>query len=147
MGIMRNNYVVIAQLEMEQPAYNVALFLHCIIFDALKIFNGSKYSTVQTIKMLWQRLYKSSSNSQSENWTNPSEGTLSTLELNRKAKALMLMSPPFKHSRKHVIFVTANITNLEVILNTMFIVLYCYSEYTSFYMIVIIYFNCKKNVI
>ena len=32
--------MVIAQLEMQPPAYKVALFLHCIGADALKIFNG-----------------------------------------------------------------------------------------------------------
>ena len=37
---MWSNYMVIVQLEMKPPAYKVALFLHCIGEDALKIFNG-----------------------------------------------------------------------------------------------------------
>ena len=36
---MWSNYMVIAQLEMKPPAYKVALFLHRIGVDALKIFN------------------------------------------------------------------------------------------------------------
>ena len=32
--------MVIAQLEMQPPAYKVALFLHCIDANALKILNG-----------------------------------------------------------------------------------------------------------
>ena len=37
------SYIVIAQLEMEPPAYKVAMFLHCIGVDALKIFNGFQF--------------------------------------------------------------------------------------------------------
>ena len=36
---MWSNYMIIAQLEIKPPAYKVALFLHCIGVDALKIFN------------------------------------------------------------------------------------------------------------
>ena len=71
-------------------------------------------SKVQTIKMTWQRFYKSSTNSPSENWTKPLKGTLSTSEINRKTKSLILMSPPFAHSQKHVIFVSACVTRLIV---------------------------------
>ena len=71
-------------------------------------------SKVQTIKMTWQRFYKSSTNSPSENWTKPLKGTLSTSEINRKTKASILMSPPFAHSQKYVIFVSACVTRLIV---------------------------------
>lgn len=42
---MWGNYMVIAQLELKPPAYKVALFLHCIGVDALKIFNGFQFDT------------------------------------------------------------------------------------------------------
>ena len=64
--------------------------------------------------MTWQRFYKSSTNSPSENWTKPLKGTLSTPEINRKTKALILMSPPFAHWRKHIIFVSTCVTRLFV---------------------------------
>ena len=37
---MWTNYMVIAKLDSQTPEYKVALFLHCIGVDALKIFNG-----------------------------------------------------------------------------------------------------------
>ena len=44
----------------------------------------------------------------------PLRDTLSTPEINRKMKALIFMSPPFAHSRKHVIFVTACVIRSSV---------------------------------
>ena len=38
--------MVIAQLAMQPPAYKVALFLHCIGADALKIFNGFQFNNL-----------------------------------------------------------------------------------------------------
>ena len=37
--------MVIAQLEMKSSAYKVALFLHCIGIDVLKIFNGFRFES------------------------------------------------------------------------------------------------------
>ena len=37
------NYMVIAKLDSQPPEYKVALFLHCIGVDALKIFNGFQF--------------------------------------------------------------------------------------------------------
>ena len=37
---MWSNYMVTARLDTQLPAYKVALFLHCIGVDALKIYNG-----------------------------------------------------------------------------------------------------------
>ena len=42
---MWNNYVIIAKLGTQPPEYKVALFLHCIGVDALKIFNGFQFDT------------------------------------------------------------------------------------------------------
>ena len=42
---MWNNYIVIAQLAMQPPVYKVALFLHCIGTNALKIFNGFQFDS------------------------------------------------------------------------------------------------------
>ena len=42
---MWSNYMIIAQLEIKPPAYKVALFLHCIGVDALKIFNGFQFDS------------------------------------------------------------------------------------------------------
>ena len=42
---MWSNYMITAQLEMKPPAYKVALFLHCIGVDALKIFNGFQFDS------------------------------------------------------------------------------------------------------
>ena len=42
---MWSNYMIIAQLEMQPPAYKVALFLHCIGADTLKIFNGFQFDS------------------------------------------------------------------------------------------------------
>ena len=42
---MWSNYMVIAQLEMQLPAYKVALFLHCIGANVLKIFNGFQFDS------------------------------------------------------------------------------------------------------
>ena len=84
-------YMVIAQLEMKLPAYKVALFHHCIGVDALKICNGFQFDSVED-KMTWQRYYKSSTSSPSENWTRPLKGTLSAPEINKKTKAFMLVT-------------------------------------------------------
>ena len=40
---MWTNYMVIAKLDSQTPEYKVALFLHCIGVDALKIFNGFQF--------------------------------------------------------------------------------------------------------
>ena len=100
------SYIVIAQLEMKPPAYKVAVFLHCIGVDALKIFNGFQFDGPGDENDL-ANIIQEFDEFAMENWTKPLKGTLSTPELNRKTKALMLMLPPFAHSRKHVIFVTA----------------------------------------
>ena len=42
---MWSNYMVIAQLEMKPPPYKVALFLHCIGVDTLKIFNSFQFDS------------------------------------------------------------------------------------------------------
>ena len=42
---MWNNYVIIAKLGTQPPEYKVALSLHCIGVDALKIFNGFQFDT------------------------------------------------------------------------------------------------------
>ena len=42
---MWSNYMVIAQLKMKLPVHKVALFLHCIGVDALKIFNGFQFNS------------------------------------------------------------------------------------------------------
>ena len=42
---MWSNYMVIAQLKMKLPVHKVALFLHCIGVDALKIFNGFQFDS------------------------------------------------------------------------------------------------------
>ena len=42
---MWSNYMVIAHFEMKPPAYEVALFLHCIAVNALKIFNGFQFDS------------------------------------------------------------------------------------------------------
>ena len=41
---MWTNYMVIAKLDSQPPEYKVALFLHCIGVDALKIFNGFQFN-------------------------------------------------------------------------------------------------------
>ena len=40
---MWTNYMVIAKLDSQSSEYKVALFLHCIGVDALKIFNGFQF--------------------------------------------------------------------------------------------------------
>ena len=40
---MWTNYMVIAKLDSQTTEYKVALFLHCIGLDALKIFNGFQF--------------------------------------------------------------------------------------------------------
>ena len=42
---MWSNYKIIAQLEMQPPVFKVALFLHCICADVLKIFNGFQFDS------------------------------------------------------------------------------------------------------
>ena len=42
---MWSNYMIIAQLEMQPPMYKVALFLHRICADVLKIFNGFQFDS------------------------------------------------------------------------------------------------------
>ena len=42
---MWSNYMVAAQLETQPSAYKVALFLHCIGVDALKIYNGFQFDS------------------------------------------------------------------------------------------------------
>ena len=40
---MWSNYIIITKLGTQPPEYKVALFLHCIGLDALKIFNGFQF--------------------------------------------------------------------------------------------------------
>lgn len=42
---MWSNYMVIAKLDSQPPEYKVALFLHCIGVEALKIFNGFQFDS------------------------------------------------------------------------------------------------------
>ena len=46
---MWSNYMVIAQLDSKPPAYKVALFLHCIGVEALKIFNGFQFDCPESV--------------------------------------------------------------------------------------------------
>jgi len=63
---MWSKYMVIAQLEMKPLAYKVALFLHCIGVDTLKIFNSFQFDNPDDKNDL-AKLIQSSTNSPSEN--------------------------------------------------------------------------------
>ena len=85
---------------MKLPAYKVTLFFHCIGVDSL---NGFQFDSVDDkndpakIIQKFDEFTIGELNETFERYTFNS----------RKTKALMFMSLPFAHSRKHIIFVTA----------------------------------------
>ena len=55
---MWSNYMIIAQLEMQPPAYKVALYLHCIGADPLKTFNGFQFVSPDNLNVLAKMVQK-----------------------------------------------------------------------------------------
>ena len=46
------NYAIITNLDAQPEAYKVALFLHCIGPEALKVYNGVAFATEEGSKSL-----------------------------------------------------------------------------------------------
>jgi len=94
---MWSNYMVIAQLEMKPSAYKVALFLHCISVDALKIFNGFQFDSPDDKNDLAKIIQKFDEFTIRE-LNETFERYIFNSRNQQETKALMLMSPPSAHS-------------------------------------------------
>ena len=89
--------MVIAQLEMKPSAYKVALFLHCIGVDALKIFNGFQFDNPDDKNDLAKIIQKFDEFTIRE-LNETFERYIFNSRNQQETKALMLMSPPSAHS-------------------------------------------------
>ena len=90
------NYAIIMNIHQQPETYQVALFLHCIGPEALKIFNGMPFDNPQEKEKLECIIKKFD------------EFTCSTVGINRQKKPSMHMWLCCVHFRRHVTSVNAS---------------------------------------
>ena len=103
---MWSNYMVIAQLQMKSSAYKVALFLHCIGIDVLKIFNGFRFDSPDNkndLAKIIQKFDKFTIGELNETFKRYTFNSRNPQE-NKSIDAYVTI---LAHLQKHLIFVTA----------------------------------------